>query len=431
MFSHDDFSIQNLFLDILMTHDENSIGNNAGRISYGVHMRKSDEKINLLQDKKVAIVGGGMAGLTLARLLQIKDADVKVYERDFNQSVRVQGSTLDLHENSGLEAMKRAGLLNEFYEHHRPQASKMIIVDRMLNSRFDDHQFTNFASETRPEIDRGPLRDILLNSLIRGTVVWDSHFGSMTKEDNGWRLYFKNGTSTFADLVIAADGANSKIRPYLSTVKPIYSGITLIQGDVDDSKRSMPDLFAAAKGGKIMAFDDEKMIGLGSKADGSSMFVLCSKCSESWLEQSKINFEDKSQVLSWFKKEFSTWSDRWQELLTATGVRFIPRPQFYFPLEQIWETQENLTMIGDAAHWMPPFAGEGANVAMQDSFELADVLTTGRFSNLKTGIANFEKDMITRGASATRQTLENTEKMFAKNGLEQMVSFFDRVRRSP
>ena len=72
----------------------------------------------LTDNKKIAIVGGGMAGLTLARLLQMKQADVRVYERDVNREVRVQGSTLDLHEGSGLEAMKRAGLLEEFYKHH-------------------------------------------------------------------------------------------------------------------------------------------------------------------------------------------------------------------------------------------------------------------------------------------------------------------------
>ncbi len=69
----------------------------------------------LIQNKQIAIVGGGMAGLTLARLLQIQNADVKVYERDFNRDVRVQGSTLDLHEGTGLEAMKRSGGRDDWY----------------------------------------------------------------------------------------------------------------------------------------------------------------------------------------------------------------------------------------------------------------------------------------------------------------------------
>ncbi|ANI87909.1 2-polyprenyl-6-methoxyphenol hydroxylase [Arachidicoccus ginsenosidimutans] len=383
----------------------------------------------LLQNKQVAIVGGGMAGLTLARLLQLKDVDVKVYERDFSRDIRVQGSTLDLHEGTGLEAMKRAGLLDEFYKHHRPDASKMLLADRKLNIKFDEKNFAKITAETRPEIDRAPLRDILLDSLKPSTVVWNSNFISMEKEKNGWRIHFKNGTSAYADLVVAADGANSKIRPYLSDIKPIYSGITLIQIDIDHAEKNIPQLLTATKGGKIMCFDNEQMLGFGTKADGSIMAIAAFKTHENWLKESGIDFNNKQQVFDWFKKEFADWNEKWYELFTNDEVTFTPRPQYYFPFNQSWETQENLTMIGDATHRMPPFAGEGANVAMQDSFELAEVLTNGKFADIKTAIAYFEKDMVARGAEATQGTLENTERMFAKNGLEQMVSFFNGVHQ--
>jgi 2-polyprenyl-6-methoxyphenol hydroxylase-like FAD-dependent oxidoreductase len=382
----------------------------------------------LIQNKKIAIVGGGPAGLTLGRLLQMQHADVKVYERDFNRDVRVQGSTLDLHEGTGLEAMKRAGLLDEFYKHHRPVASKMQLVDKLLNIRFDDHNFAEITAESRPEIDRAPLRDVLLNALKPETVVWDSHFARMTKQNQGWLLHFKNGKSVYADLVVAADGANSKIRPYISDIKPIYSGITLIEGNIYQAEKNAPKLFGFARGGKVMAFDNEQFIGYGSKGDGSIMFVACFKCPENWLEQSDIDFKNKAQVLAFFKKEFAGWSEYWREFFTNEDVHFTPRPQYYFPLDQIWETQENLTMIGDAAHRMPPFAGEGANVAMQDSFELAEVLTSSKFTDIKTAIAHFENDMIARGAAATKDTLENTERMFSETGLEQMISFFNQVQ---
>lgn len=390
-------------------------------------MKKTVQNNKLIENKKIAIIGGGMAGLTLARLLKMQNVEVKVFEREFDQNVRVQGSTLDLHEGTGLEAMKRAGLLEEFYKHHRVDASKMLLVDRSLHIKFDDHNFAKLTSETRPEIDRAPLRDILLNSLQANTVIWDSQFSSMEKENSGWRIHFKNGTNAYADFVVAADGARSKVRPYLSSVKSIYSGITLIQGDIDQAAKSIPHFFTFAKSGKVMAFDDEKMIGFGSKADGSAMFVTCFKCPDNWLNESGVDFKNKSQVVEWFKKEFPSWSDKWHELFANNEVHFIPRPQYYFPLDQQWETQDNLTMIGDAAHGMPPFAGEGANVAMQDSFELAEVLLSVQFSDIKTALAHFEKDMVMRGASATQQTLDNTEKMFAKNGLEQMVSFFKNV----
>lgn len=382
----------------------------------------------LLKNKKVAIVGGGPAGLALARLLQMNDADVKVYERDLNRDVRVQGSTLDLHPGTGLEAIKRAGLLEEFYQHHRPDASKMILVDKLLNVKFDESSFADITSETRPEIDRAPLRDILLNSLKPDTVIWDSHFLSIEKSDGGWLLSFKNETTAYADLVIGADGANSKVRHYLTDIKPVYSGVTLIEGNIHNAGKYIPQFLAFAKGGKVMAFDEEKFIGFGSKEDGSVMFVLNFKTPENWLAQSGIDFKNKLQVLDWFRKEFADWSQDWEELLANDDVYFIPRPQYYFPFDQSWETQPNLTIIGDAAHRMPPYAGEGANVAMQDSFELAEVLTGNSFKDLKSAIANYEKGMVKRGAEATKETLDNQERMFSKDALDQMTTFFNHVR---
>ena len=180
------------------------------------------------QNKKIAIVGGGPGGLTLARLLQIKDADVKVFERDFNKQVRVQGATLDLHQKSGLAALEKAGLMEAFKANFRPGAEMMRITDHYATIFYDEHaeagEKTFGGKYFRPEIDRGPLRHILLESLKPDTVVWDSHFVSMEKKGAGWLLNFKNGNTAYADLVIGADGANSAIRPYLTTIIAILLG---------------------------------------------------------------------------------------------------------------------------------------------------------------------------------------------------------------
>src|SRR5882672_3667018 len=79
----------------------------------------SRTSMSAINGKKVAIVGGGPGGLTLARLLQQSGAKVAVYERDQNHNARVQGSALDLHEDSGLAALEAAGLTEAFWANHR------------------------------------------------------------------------------------------------------------------------------------------------------------------------------------------------------------------------------------------------------------------------------------------------------------------------
>src|SRR5690349_12504145 len=175
-------------------------------------------------NKEIAIVGGGPGGLTLARLLQLKGATVKVYERDINKDVRVQGGALDLHTGSGLLALEKAGLLEAFKKNYRPGAGLIRVVDNQAKIHFDEHiegKDDNFGHKNhRPEIDRGPLRDILLNALQPDTVVWDSHILSVEPTAGKWKLVFQNGNSIIADIVIGADGANSKIRPFVTSIKP-------------------------------------------------------------------------------------------------------------------------------------------------------------------------------------------------------------------
>lgn len=375
----------------------------------------------LLQNKTIAIVGGGPGGLTLARLLQLEKAHVNVYERDANKDVRVQGATLDLHEGSGLEALSRAKLMAEFEANYRPHAGKMRITDQHAVIRLDDHASEDHYAEDRPEIDRGPLRKILLVSLEPGTVIWDSHFIAMEKQGSGWRLYFKNNTMAYADIVVAADGANSKIRQYITDIKSIYSGVTIVEGNVYNASLNSPKLNELLKGGKVFAFGNEKSIILSSKGDGSLSFYTGCKVAEDWVKKSGIDFSNKKSVLNWFKKEFNEWDNVWQELFSGEEVYFIPRPQYHYPLDQSWKALPNLTMIGDAAHRMPPYAGEGVNMAMQDAFELAECLAGNKYQNIREAISGFEKQMQARASEVTGDTLRNTEMLHSKEALEIML----------
>jgi 2-polyprenyl-6-methoxyphenol hydroxylase-like FAD-dependent oxidoreductase len=382
----------------------------------------------LSEDKQIAIVGGGPGGLTLAKLLQLKGAKVKVYERDINKHARVQGSPLDLHEDSGLAALQAAGLMEQFRQNFMPGADRMQIMDEQARVLFSDHDAKpeeNFGQEHfRPEISRGALRSILLESLQEGTVVWDSHFLSMEAQNEGWLLHFRNGRQAYADLVIAADGANSKLRPYLTDIKAFYSGVTMLEGAIYDAEKTAPGINALLRGGKIMAFGNQKDVLLGQKGKGEIGFYASFKADEAWATTNGLNYDDKQQMLSWFRQKYPEWSTVWHELFESATTPFIPRPIYCMPLDQHWESLPNLTLLGDAAHVMPPFAGEGVNMAMRDALELSECLSPGKYASLKEAISSYESAMRQRASGMAKESLENGERMHAENALETMLGFF-------
>jgi 2-polyprenyl-6-methoxyphenol hydroxylase-like FAD-dependent oxidoreductase len=380
----------------------------------------------LISNKKIAIVGGGPGGLVLARLLQLKGATVHVYERDKNRTVRVQGATLDLHDESGLKALAAAGLMEAFKTHYRPGADKARIVDQQGTIFYDDHaeaRSTDFGDEHfRPEIDRGPLRTILLDSLEPDTVVWDSHIVSLEPSGEGWLLTFQNGQTALADIVIGADGANSKIRPYVTPIKPFYSGVTVVEGVVYDAAIATPAISELLKDGKIFAMGEEKTLIVSSKGDGSLAFYTGCKTPESWVRDSGIDFSSQPSVLAWFKQAFAGWSSIWQELFDNHKTYFTPRPQYCMPLDQTWTANSNITLLGDAAHLMPPYAGEGVNMAMLDALELSECLTNTSFPDLLTAIAHYEDQMRKRASETAQLTLDQTEVLHAPGALHYLVN---------
>ncbi len=379
--------------------------------------------MNLLRNKKIAIVGGGPGGLTLARLLQMKGADVKVYERDIHKDARPKGATLDLHEESGLAALREAGLMDAFNSNYRPGADKLRVMDKHASIVVDEHDKENI-DRGRPEIDRGPLQQILLDSLKTDTVIWDSQFVSLTAHEGGWKLDFKNGTSAFADILVAADGANSKLRSYITPIKPFYSGVTFIEGTVYNSARVCPKIDKLVSGGKIFAIGDEKTLIVSAKGDGSLVFYTSFKTDENWHRERGIDFSDKAQLIAWFKKEYADWDTRWLELFENADSHFIARPLNCMPFDQTWEALPNLTILGDAAHLMPPFAGEGVNMAMQDSLELALCLNSEKFPDTQSAIAAYENQMRTRASAAAKDSMESTILFHSPNALSWLTEFF-------
>lgn len=382
----------------------------------------------LLKNKQVAIIGGGPGGLTLAKLLQLQDVRVKVYERDADQHFRQQGATLDLHHESGLKALRAAGLTEAFAQNYRPGAERITVTDNCTTVYYterDQLPLQDLNSEfARPEIDRGPLRDLLIASLQEGTMVWNAKFSHLKENGDGWNVVFENGTSVYADLVVAADGANSKLRKYLTDIERIYSGITIVEGNIYNAAINAPQLWELTNGGKIFAFWNQKTIVMSAKGEGSLSFYTITKEAADWVKTSGIDFTEKEQVFAWFKSRFADWSDNWHEIFSSNDSYFVARPQYYFPADQCWETRSNLTMIGDAAHQTPP-AGDGVNQAMLDALEFYESFCVQDFSTIKEALAWFEKKMLTRTAIATEEALQLNNEMLAENNLQIMLGFFN------
>ena len=376
----------------------------------------------LLENKKIAIIGGGPGGLTLARLLQQKDPqiDVTVYERDINETARVQGATLDLHQASGLKAIEAAGLMDDFKKAYRPGADKGRVVDKHFQIVFDEHEMPSEEDLTsiyaRPEIDRGDLRNLLLHSLNPNTVVWDSQLLSLAKQGDHWHLRFKNGTTAIADIVIGADGSGSKVRNAVTSVKPTYAGIIILQGNIENAAIKIPEIQEMIKGGKLYVHADNTLFHVSAKGDGSIDLYISFKAPE----KDTFNFTTNGQLINWFKSNYPDWSNSWLELLNNISLPLLFRPQYVIPFDQNWEPQSNITLLGDAAHIMPP-SGEGVNLAMLDALELSEQLTNEQHQTAPAAIGTYEVSMQRRGTEEAKEGMEMLEWMHSPDAQDKMM----------
>ncbi|WP_099049846.1 FAD-dependent oxidoreductase [Chryseobacterium indologenes] len=363
----------------------------------------------VLNHKKVAIIGAGPVGLTMAVLLQQKGVEVNVYERDLNAQTRVWGGTLDLHKESGQKAIKKAGLLDQYYATALPMGIK--ISDEQGNVLFTK-EITPENQYENPEINRNHLREMLLGSLADDTVIWEMNFTGMEEHDGKWLLHFKDKPDVTADLVIGANGGMSKVRKYATEAEVEETGTFIIQGDVPQPEKACPEFFNWCEGKRPMAAFEGNLLVANPYNNGALTYGVIFKKPEEWKEGCNLDFKDTEQVRQFLSERLSSWNELYQQLFLSTSF-FVGLPTRKIPLDKPWKNNRPLpvTLIGDAAHLMPPFAGQGVNSGLMDALILSENLTEGAYQTISEAINAYEKEMFLYAGEAQLESSKNELEM--------------------
>ncbi len=367
-------------------------------------------------EQRITIIGAGLGGLTLASVLHRHGIDATLYELEASPTIRPQGSILDMHEESGQLALRKAGLFESFRKMVIPSGDEMRILDKAGTVRWEES-----GDGTRPEVDRGTLREILLQSLPANCIHWGSKVTHVVKLEGGrHEVRLASGETFTTALLIGADGAWSKVRPLLSDAQPIYLGVSFVETHLLDADVRHPESVALVGSGSMFALSDEKGLITHRDGDGRITVYIALKTPEQWVTSSGIDFRDTEAAKLQLLNHFAGWNDQLRTLIAESDTELILRSIYTLPVGHRWERTPGVTLLGDAAHLMSPFAGEGANLAMLDGAELAEAILAHP-DDMEIALASYEEASFPRSEAAATEANSNIVSSFRADAPQGML----------
>ena len=384
----------------------------------------------------IVIIGAGPSGLVTLLTLLNRGIPATLYEREASSSARAHlGGMLDLSWDEGQRALRENGLAEVFKANSRLDAQEMRVCGKdgvpIMHRTEDD---ATDETQTRPEIDRRVLRDIMLAAVPESAVKWGHALAAVRPLDEGTgkhELTFTNGVVVVADILIGADGAHSRVRPLVSPAASIYQDITGAEISIAPAVAALPsnaDISVGVGKGTCFCMQDGKAIVCQRNGDGRIRAYVLHRGPLDWVLPREPN--EARRVLLEMYPDWAPWLQRMIEVCDDDAIYH--RPYFYLPVGHRWTHKAGVTIIGDAAHLMSPFAGAGANLAMLDGLELGLVLADAVKKGLtveerEAAVAAFEEKMCTTAKVFAALSQSNAEATFSSKAPQAMIDMFTKI----